>query len=107
MPMPRLKGTDSEGILHIGKSVNLRTRIQAFRRSAEHGNDGHMAGIKFHERRLANVVNIRRLRYDFIAMKSREEAEKLERMLFLEYLSRHFELPPLDGTPGRYGAENW
>ncbi len=97
----RLRGCDPLGILHIGKSVNLRTRIQAFRRSAEDGRNGHKAGIEWDEYGFEEHLPVDRLRFDYVYVGTEDEALQLENKLHEEYRRKYLDRPPLDGTSGQ------
>jgi excinuclease UvrABC nuclease subunit len=105
LQIKRLAGGDPLGILHIGKSVTLRSRIQAFRRSSEDGRNGHKAGIEFYEYQFDELIPLTTLRYDYVFAKTEQEALELERNLHEEYRKQYLDRPPLDGTSGQFSSK--
>lgn len=99
----RMKGADSLGILHIGKSKNLGLRIRTFRQAAEGLKASHHAGCEFHEWGFESIIPRDRLRYDYVVTHTEQEALKMERSLHEEYRKKYFDRPPLDGTSGQVG----
>ena len=103
LPIPRLGGVDALGILHIGKSKNLGTRIRMFRQAAEGLRASHHAGLEFFEWKFEKIVPREKLRFDYFETSTEQEALKLERSLHEEYRNEFFDRPPLDGTSGQTG----
>jgi hypothetical protein len=94
--IPRLGGTDKEGVLAIGCSENIEDRRKQFIQSSK-GKRGHSEGIqwwlvkKFHNFEGFSLV------FDFIKLsledKSSEECRQIQ-----EYFKRYAEAPPLNGS---------
>jgi hypothetical protein len=99
----RLGGIDPEGILHIGKSINLGRRIRTFRQAAEGLKASHHAGLEFFHWGFEKVIPRERLHFDHFETRSEQEALKLEHLLHEEYRKRYLDRPPLDGTSGQAG----
>lgn len=101
LPIPRLRGVDPLGILHLGKSKNLGTRIRMFRQAAEGLKASHHAGLEFFEWHFEKLIARERLRFDYFETATEQEALKLERSLHEEYRRNFLDRPPLDGTSGQ------
>lgn len=101
LSIPRLCGVDQLGILHIGKSNNLGTRIRMFRQAAGGLKASHHGGREFFEWRFDKLIPRERLRFDYFETATEEEALKLERSLHKEYRRNFLDRPPLDGTSGQ------
>ena len=99
--IPRLGGVDSLGILHIGKSVNLRKRILTFRRALDQEKAAHKAGNEFFDWNFSKVVPERLLRFDYIYTDTEPGAVELETRVHRDYRRTYLDRPPLDGTSGR------
>jgi hypothetical protein len=103
--MSRIAGTDHEGILHIGKSVNLKRRLRAFRRIVSRNEEnGHHAANEFINWGFVRVFPLERLMFDFALAASERSALDLERHLHVEYRKKYLDRPPLDATAGQDGA---
>ncbi len=101
----RLNGIDGDGILSIGKSVNLRRRIGEFFRDVQlpdpkvhYHSEGWSWRAYFRDNN-----NPRALRLPFRNMKavwkvarSKESADRLETKLIQEYVFRFQDKPPLN-----------
>lgn len=103
LSIPRLGGIDPDGILHIGKSINLGRRIRTFRQAAEGLKASHHAGREFLRWGFEKVISRERLHFDYFETGSEQEALKLEHLLHEEYRKRYLDRPPLDGTSGQAG----
>jgi len=99
----RLGGVDSLGILHIGKSKNLKGRINFFRQSSEGKHDSHHAGYEFYIWVFKKIIPLDKLRFDYIETPTEQEALRIERLLHIEYREQFFDRPPLDSTSGKKG----
>ncbi len=103
LPIGRFGGVDSLGILHIGKSKNLGTRIRMCRQAAEGLRAPHHAGHEFFEWHFERHIPRERVRFDYIETSTEQEALKLERLLHEEYRKKFLDRPPLDSTSGQTG----
>ena len=103
LSIPRLGGIDPDGILHIGKSINLGRRIRTFRQAAEGLKAAHHAGREFFHWEFKKVIGRERLYFDHSETGSEQEALNLEHLLHKEYRRRYLDRPPLDGTSGQAG----
>ena len=101
VPIHRLRGTDPEGVLHIGQSQDLKRRVGQFLRSAARGNKNHHAGNEFFYWGFATDYPVSMLRLDYIVTATAREAIDRERYFHEAYRRRHFDRPPLDGTSGQ------
>lgn len=100
----RMKGVDKTGILYVGKSSNLRSRLRAF------WNCWHPAsGFLWDHLKLANIilgktfqnkddlgVFLGKLRVKVASLIFQKELEKAERAVLYSYMFRYGELPPLN-----------
>ena len=100
-PIPRCRGTDTDGILHIGHSGDLRSRLTQFFNSAVSGKRQHSAGCEFCDSGFGTYFPAARLYYDFVATLSKLEALALELQLHLEYRKVYLDKPPLDSSVGQ------
>ncbi|MFH1510816.1 MAG: GIY-YIG nuclease family protein [Candidatus Woesearchaeota archaeon] len=90
----RFIGVDTEGIIDIGESTNLRKRLSDFKRNADKRCGGHMAGWRFNFLKLNEKLWTLKFSYEVCATK--EEAYKKEYAMMKEYVDKHKELPPLN-----------
>ena len=98
--IPRAGGVDREGILHIGEAKNLEARMQMFMRAATKGKAAHHAGREFLEWHFERLIPRENLRVDFIETRTKEQAQRRERALHIEYRKEFLDRPPLDSTSG-------
>ena len=100
MPLQRLDGDDSDGILHVGMtgkgSGNLRDRIVTFQQAALKGKASHQAGCNFFCYRYVRRFSLGSLYVDFVVKPSEQAARTLEHQLQKDYWFRFLDLPPLD-----------
>jgi len=99
--IPRCNGTDPKGILHIGETKYLRTRVRHFRNAAFRSGDCHAAGCEFRDSGFASQFSKETIYYDFAERESKEAAEECERALHEEYRKRFHDKPPLDSSIGK------
>ena len=97
--IPRLRGVDKLGILHIEKSVKLKRRIQEISASVE-GDRRHHAGNEFDYWKFNRAIPLRCLRYEYYYTATGDDALEAERQLQGKYRDRYLDRPPLDGTSG-------
>ena len=97
--IPRLRGIDSLGILHIGKSVDLKRRIREFSRSVE-GTPRHQAGNELYRWRSDRAIPPRCLRYEYYYTATGDDALEEEGQLQKRYRDRYLDRLPLDATSG-------
>ena len=92
----RFLGTDSEGVLYIGKATSFLDRVVDLKKSIapDYNGSAHICG-----RRYKSNPNIaRQFPYDilFIDLISTDNPEELERKLIVEYATTYGEVPPLN-----------
>lgn len=93
----RAVGSDEDGVLDIGESAYLQSRLDSFWRCArEPGREGHMAGWRYAHFRFNEKFPLDSLQVKWCRTADKNEAAKLEAALFQVYLDRHKELPPLN-----------
>jgi hypothetical protein len=98
-PMQRMFKCDEDGILHIGRTTNLKDRISSFIRGARNGKE-HSEAMRYHglkceyEQRGYSSVQIGYLEF------SLREAKEIELEWFDEYARIFGELPPLNSKRG-------
>jgi hypothetical protein len=105
IPLQRLNGVDSEGILYIGKSKNMRTRIRAFVSDIRKGDLDpwyHSAGWNFREYFLRNrswgIIKLteENLEASWKMTARVSAASRLENQLLQAYVMRFQDKPPLN-----------
>jgi len=101
VPIQRLRGTDLEGVLHIGQSQDLKRRVGQFLHSAVRGGKNHHAGNEYFYWQFATAFPVSNLRFDYVVTATPREAIDRERYFHEVYRRRHFDRPPLDGTSGQ------
>lgn len=96
-PINRAVGIDRHGILDIGESDNLRSRLASFARCAKtRGKGGHMAGWRYAFFYFTDHFPFASLRVRSFATPDKAEAYAAEGRVMLAYLKNHRELPPLN-----------
>ena len=97
----RLLDKDKDGILAIGESESIASRISKFYRAYEHGKLGHSEGetlflmqVKTKFRR--GIYNDCKIQFTARKLNGKAEAEKEEQRLFKSYFIKYGELPPLN-----------
>lgn len=93
----RGKGIDREGVLHIGKSVNLFRRVREFYKGAKGKKSPHKAGTEYYEYNFSKMFPIDSLICDYKYTQTDKDARKLEIKLQREYRQKYLDHPPLDG----------
>ncbi|MEO0096828.1 MAG: hypothetical protein ABIK78_01900 [candidate division WOR-3 bacterium] len=98
--IPRFLKKDKNGILMIGKTENLRRRLNNFRRAVEKNISPHSEGKMFHL--IKSTKNFKkhyesnyRLQYSFKKLNKTKIDEK-EREALNDYLEKYGELPVLN-----------
>ncbi len=98
-PITRFNGTDPDGILHIGMSGNLLSRLKSFHGGAiQNKVHAHFASRQFVYWRFDDVI--KDLCFDFIPLKNVKAAKERETELHETYRKKFLDRPPLDGTSG-------
>jgi len=97
----RFVGRDSEGILDVGESGNLRRRLRFFKRCAAGKSKNHSAGCRYFEFKLSKKFPMTCLRVRLKKTTSKEQAKQLEARFMRVYVAKHFELPPLNSSFNR------
>jgi hypothetical protein len=95
-PLRRLNADDPDGILHIGKTGNLKYRAEQFQQGALTGN-ASQSGYYFWRYRYALAFPLGCLCVDYVVTASEQDARNLEKQLHEDYWFRFLDLPPLDG----------
>jgi len=95
-PLARVGGKDSQGVLYIGRSQNLRSRLRSLRRMLFDGAPlGHIAGLTYRAspaiRRFAPPS---RIAFHF---KASDDYKEQERKRLRTYFRKYGEVPPLNG----------
>jgi len=99
LPIPRLVGVDNGGIIYIGKSVELRTRIGNFY-SGKHSGGGMYNLVRLKLRRHKPYKNYL-LQYRYMKTSDEKVMENTERNILRRYFREYYELPPFNSTvPG-------
>ncbi len=99
IPIPRLVGTDEGGIIYIGQSKRLRSRIEDFYCGRHSGGD--MYGlVRLRLKRNKRYIGYS-LQYRHMNINDSETMEKTETRMLRRYFREHCELPPFNSTvPG-------
>lgn len=99
--IPRCNEPDPEGILHIGETAYLLTRLRYFRNAAFGNGSSNSSGCEFRDSGFASQFPKQTIYYDFAEMASKEAAVECERELHDEYRKRFHDKPPLDSSIGK------
>lgn len=94
LPIPRLAGVDERGIIYIGKSVELRTRIENFY-CGRHSGGGMYNLIRLRLRRYKPYNNYI-LQYRYMKISDEKVMEKTETNLLRRYFREYCEPPPFN-----------
>ena len=96
-PLSRVVGVDRTGILDIGESAWLRSRLRMFFRSASGCKKvAHSAGRRYLLFKLDRHIPFHTLRVRWTKLKTKAESKHMEGKLQREYIKHHCELPPLN-----------
>jgi len=100
VPIHRLVGTDTEGVLAIGHTESIENRRKQFRRSSENAERGHSEGIQwwlvknFHKQSFEES----QIKFKYVKLSSKSEAKREEERQIKAYFEKHCEAPPLNGS---------
>ena len=98
-PLPRVVGVDRTGILDIGETGWLRSRLKMFYRSASGDKSvRHSAGRRYLLFKLDCHFPFHSLRVRWTKYKTKAEARHMEGKLQREYIKHYYELPPLNAN---------
>ena len=96
-PLHRAHGIDDYGILTIGKTSSLRSRLQSFWRCANKKDaQGHMAGWRFAYYNLGAKFPVENLLMQWSECEDEPSAKRAEAELLRLYIDSHGEQPPLN-----------
>jgi len=98
IPICRLKRIDKNGIIDIGHTVNLRTRMSDFWGAAGKGKPSysHQAGVNFLKRNYKKLFPVEKLQFRYLSQKDKSSARKIEGEEIKKYIKKFFEFPPLN-----------
>ena len=112
--IPRAVGADKAGVLDIGMSVNLRSRLNALwaccRAEPDHLVLGHAAGVKYAAYKFREAFPFEHLRIEVLHLDDEQPvlADAVELTLLEHYLYEFKNLPPLNSTAGNWRkVERW
>lgn len=109
VPIPRLLGTDSEGILVIGCTGNMTRRYWQIQQARNFARGSSTANLLFFWERytpLSQVFTGFSYQYRYPRPSSFEEAKMTESRLLKQYVCKFADRPPLNSIlPNRY--EGW
>jgi hypothetical protein len=94
----RVLGTDEEGVLYIGRSVNLRERLRMFWRVLDPKlkATAHTFGTKYNDnKKLWEAFPLKSL---YVSYRITTEPKKLESELLDKYFSKYGEVPPFNSS---------
>jgi hypothetical protein len=98
LQIPRLGGTDEEGVLAIGCSEHINSRRRQFVTSSA-GKHGHSEGIQWWlVRYFSERARQTSLRFAFAELGTKEEAMRVETEEIQNYFKKYCEAPPLNGV---------
>lgn len=93
----RVVGIDENGILTIGESTNIRSRLSSFVRCATFPKaTGHMAGWRFSKSLFEREFPLDSLWVSWYPTNDKPAAYAKEGQMLGLYLAEHYELPPLN-----------
>jgi len=93
----RVSGTDDLGLLYVGESDRLRSRIYDFWDCIVHnGKDTHVAGWRYNLVWMPECAPPDTLAVSWIKAADKEGAVQVELDMLLWYVLNHCELPPLN-----------
>jgi hypothetical protein len=96
LKIPRVVGIDKRGLLYVGETNDVRSRIRAFYDSVERGHQTHMGGWQYNLVKFERCAPVESLRVRWLPTKTRREALEAQTKLLYGYASAHCELPPLN-----------
>ncbi len=91
----RLNGTDESGLLYIGVTANLQSRIKNFWRRINGGKSPHTAGHTFVAYNFERKIKLEHLEVRWAKL-SNEELDKTEAALLEDYIKKFLDKPPLN-----------
>jgi hypothetical protein len=98
IPIPRLRGIDTEGVAYIGQSVRLRKRIEDFLRGYHSG--GGMYYLAYQRLKRCEPYRGHSLQIRFMVC-TEADMKTRETNMLRRYFRRFCELPPFNSTvPG-------
>jgi len=101
----RLNGIDSEGILCIGRAINLNRRIREFQKDImaeglkeKYHSEGWNFRAYFRDNPNPNTIKLKveNVMVHWIYMKDEQEADNFETELIQQYVTRFQDKPPLN-----------
>jgi len=101
LKIPRVVGADKHGLLYVGESGNMRSRIQAFYDCVARGHQTHGAGWQFNLVKFERCAPVDSLRVRWLSTMTREDALAAQIKLLYAYAANHCELPPLNCSLSR------
>lgn len=97
-PLPRVLGTDVDGILYIGKSDNLKDRVRMLWRVLQHDYraTGHTFGMNYKSLQVIQDA----FPFDTLAIEYEEhpQPKQYEKNIIETYRQLYGEVPPLNGS---------
>lgn len=92
----RLLGADKEGILYIGKSIDLKNRLENIKSSIKNKNNKHHFGIKYNkEGFIPSKIKMEDL---YISFCEYDNPKCVEEKQLTEYFKIYGELPPFNSN---------
>ncbi|MBC7782296.1 MAG: hypothetical protein H7144_00535 [Burkholderiales bacterium] len=110
IPINRLRGTDSMGLLTIGQTQSVEGRRKQFLKAATQGG-GHSAGnllnLILNYCQPDSCLSLDLVEYRFASVETKERAEREQALIVRSYILAHCEPPPLNSAiPDRYGEKH-
>ena len=100
VPIHRLVGIDTEGVLAIGHTENIENRRKQFRRSSEEAERGHSEGIQWWlvKNFQKQIFEGCQIKFKYVKLGSKNDAKKEEERQIKAYFEKYCEAPPLNGS---------
>jgi hypothetical protein len=97
----RVSGTDEQGLLYVGESGWLPSRLKAFYDCIRHGKDTHVSGWRYNLVGIKKCAPAKTLTVRWFATSGKKQAQRAELKPLYAYVLNHCELPPLNYSLGR------
>ena len=100
--IPRFLDKDKDGILQIGRSIDIERRIKCFRSAMEGKGCAHAEGQRLNLiKKYTNFIgryNDCKIQYSFKELRNESETKKEEERLLKCYFKSYGEVPPLNNN---------
>ncbi len=100
----RLSNVDNSGLLYIGSSKNLKSRLNMLRRVVINKSGAHTFGVKYNA--IQKIRELFPLETLFIEVKCTDKFKETESQLLEKYMADYAELPPLNSNYRKLPKQN-